>query len=396
MRRPPVIDLVLGGLALCVSAMEATFILEYGPYWAYLANLAIHLVLSVALLLRRTKPRTAFIVTFAAMAALALVVFTSPVNLGVTPLLFCAPISLWTVTRWVPNPWWGLAGLLLTLVGSFGSPVVQMWTRASLLLHVLLCVITYLWAATLARNDAAHRRAVARQQRQARQAAQEAAQSAAAQERIRIARELHDIVAHSLTVVQVQATSGLAIGTPEAVRSALENTRDASRDALAEVRSLVGVLRAQDQTPVGDVTTIPYLVHQARANGVAITTELPDPDTLRAWQSSWPTPARLAMVRAVQEALTNVVKHGGPNPQAHLRVSQEGQDVLMHLSNPIPASDGSQVAPSERGAGHDLLGLRERANLVGGRFSAERVEDEFVVRFSAPLSSATTTGLQTS
>ena len=208
------------------------------------------------------------------------------------------------------------------------------------------------------------------------------AQVAAAAERARIAREMHDVVAHNVSVMVVQADGGLyALDAAQARGAAPDKTRDAlaaisqtGRQALAEMRRLLGVLRTADAGPAADAVLGPMpgtgdlgpLIEQTRAAGIPV-----------AFSSSG-APARkldggadLAAYRIVQEALTNVRKHGGPMVAATvtMRYGEDGLTIRV-------ADDGRGAAASyqgtdyQNGQGHGLAGMRERVALYGGTVTA--------------------------
>ena len=189
---------------------------------------------------------------------------------------------------------------------------------------------------------------------------------AATAERARIAREMHDVVAHSLSVVIAQADGGRYAGRtdPAAATGALEQISATGRQALADMRSLLGVLRedgAQEFAPQPDVGAIPGLVEDVRRSGL-------DVDLLAEGQ---PTPLaagpQLAAYRIVQESLTNVLKHAGPASRAWVRL-QWRPDALEVSVLDDGRGAAAMVAPDGQGQG--VRGMRERAALHGGRLEA--------------------------
>lgn len=336
----------LYALACCVVA--TLFIRDFGLHLVYTLNLTLHVVIGVGVALGRRLVVGGFCLVYGGLAALSALVLVSPVNLGVSPILIAAPIALYRITRRGPSPRWGIAALLLGVAGSFvspasrfrpvGAPNVTEQVSSMVLVHVLLLVGIYLFAAD--------RRRVAQD-------------AVAAAERARIAREVHDVVAHALSVVQVQAATALALGGDRLVE-ALTSIRDVSRAALAETRSLVRVLRDDNTTgPVGDLTSLPGLVASARSAGLEVTAELPD--ELGAWQDRLGADVRLTLVRAVQEGLTNAVRYAEPKrARLHLRIDE--QAAVLNVSNP-------EVATA-RSPGYGLIGLAERAKGVGGQLTA--------------------------
>jgi signal transduction histidine kinase len=195
---------------------------------------------------------------------------------------------------------------------------------------------------------------------------------AATAERARIAREMHDVVAHSLSVVIAQADGGRYAGQadPVAATEALDQISATGRQALADMRGLLGVLRedgAQEYAPQPDVAAIDQLVADVRASGLDV--------DLIVEGTPVPMPAgpQLAAYRIVQESLTNVLKHAGPGSRAWVRlhwrpdaleiaVLDDGRGAAAAVADP----DGTVPV----GTGHGLLGMRERAELHGGRLTA--------------------------
>jgi signal transduction histidine kinase len=191
-----------------------------------------------------------------------------------------------------------------------------------------------------------------------------AARRAVDEERARIARELHDLVAHRVSMMTVQAGAAqtVAVRDPERAVRAMKAVEEEGRGALEELREILGVLRAdasqQGLTPIHGLAEIPRLVAELRGAGVDVV--LSDdgvPDGL-------PTGVDLAAYRIVQEALTNVVKHAGPAPKAEVRLSN-GNRVLE-----IEVTDRGVGVSTLPGAGQGLVGMRERAALLRGTFEA--------------------------
>ncbi|WP_330456184.1 sensor histidine kinase [Streptomyces sp. NBC_00820] len=189
----------------------------------------------------------------------------------------------------------------------------------------------------------------------------QAAQRRADEERLRIARELHDVLAHSISVINVQASMGLALldSDPEQARSALTTIRAASKEALGEVRQVLDTLRAPGaapRAPAPGLDRLGELVEQAAAAGLTVEV-LGEPPRL-------PPGADLAVFRIVQEALTNVVRHSGSR---HARVcfADAGGELLLRVDD-----DGPATGADAGGSGNGLAGMRERAAALGGTIEA--------------------------
>ncbi|BDZ44139.1 sensor histidine kinase [Naasia aerilata] len=190
-------------------------------------------------------------------------------------------------------------------------------------------------------------------------AAEQRRQSAEQTERVRIARELHDVLAHSLSSIAVQAGVGLHLmdSDPERARAALVAIRSASTGALDEVRSVIGVLRSDGDVPLRPepgLDRLPELAETARASGVAVDVTVQTGDGV-------PSALQFAVYRIVQEALTNVVRHARA-ARASVRVIEEEDTVTVTVRD-----DGHGTAGGE---GSGLLGMKERAELLGGTLRA--------------------------
>jgi len=189
--------------------------------------------------------------------------------------------------------------------------------------------------------------------------AEEAAKLAVSEERNRITRELHDVLAHSVSVMTVQASAVRRRLTPEQEREreALLTVEETGRQALAEMRRLVGIMRTEEETaalaPQPGLGTLPALVEQVRQSGLPVELKVEgEPVAL-------PAGVDLSAYRIVQEALTNTLKHAGP-ARAWVAVRYAGADVEIEVAN-----DGRSQGEAD-GAGYGLVGMRERVALCGG------------------------------
>jgi signal transduction histidine kinase len=209
------------------------------------------------------------------------------------------------------------------------------------------------------------------------------AAAAAAAERARIARELHDVVTHHVTAMVIQAgATQFQLESPDRVTTALTAIGETGRRALTELRSLLDVLQAADEpaTPTAPVLgTIRDLVEHARMGGQpAELTEDGDQPVL-------PADVRLAVHRVVQEGLTNAAKYASGQPTA-VRVGYQDNTVEVEVTNvaaPVPFPVGTRHALS---GGHGLTGLRERVGLLGGELTAGELPDgRFRVRAVIPV-----------
>ncbi|MGI8606565.1 MAG: sensor histidine kinase [Gaiellaceae bacterium] len=193
--------------------------------------------------------------------------------------------------------------------------------------------------------------------------AEERVRESAAAERARMARDLHDVISHSVGVMVVQAGAArLALDEdPEATRQALAQVEATGRQTLNELRRLLGVLRAEapERTPQPGLAQLGSLVEQVRSAGVAIDL------VLEGERRALPPGVELAGYRIVQEALTNVMKHA-PEANARVRVAFGPAELELEVEN-----DGRTNGAA--GSGYGLAGMRERAKLYGGSVEAAPV-----------------------
>ncbi|MFF4170050.1 sensor histidine kinase [Streptomyces sp. NPDC001744] len=199
------------------------------------------------------------------------------------------------------------------------------------------------------------------------------AKVAVAAERARIARELHDVVAHNVSVMVVQADGAAYVmdTSPETAKQALETISGTGRQALAEMRRLLGILRtgeheeAGEYVPQPDVRQIEDLVEQVRGAGLTVDFAIEgSPRPL-------PSGVELTAYRIVQEALTNTRKHGGPDAGASVRLVyfDDGLGLLVE-DDGRGAPQGMYEDGGADGRGHGLIGMRERIGMVGGTLDA--------------------------
>lgn len=204
-------------------------------------------------------------------------------------------------------------------------------------------------------------------------------------ERIRIARELHDVLAHSLSQINVQAGVGLHLleRQPEKAGEALASIKETSKSALDEVRAVLGVLRAENGSdpsaplvPEPGLDRLPGLVASVAAQGVAV--RLDD----RVDHDRVPKPVQLAVYRIAQESLTNVQRHAPGATVATVALSADAGELRLEVRD----DGGGAAAPASEAGGRGILGMRERAELLGGRLSAGPADGGgFLVRATIPL-----------
>ena len=280
-------------------------------------------------------------------------------------------VALFALTRCRPLAVAGPAGLAAALVALTRRGPQLMLTGADLLGSLLVSALVVGTGAVLNRW-----------QHEARARRRLLAERAVAEERRRIARELHDIVAHQITTMQLMAGGARANlgGDTEVVREALVTLESTGREALREMRQLLDVLRADDECgdspapPQPGTADLERIVNESRLAG------LPTEFTVHGTARPLPPTADLAVFRIVQEALTNVRKHAGP-ARALVRLTYRPESVTVEVS------DNGSGRPGRTGYG--LVGMRERAALHGGSLVAGPVaEGGFRVAASLPLAPA--------
>ncbi|MFJ9852564.1 sensor histidine kinase [Streptomyces sp. NPDC101150] len=201
------------------------------------------------------------------------------------------------------------------------------------------------------------------------------------EERLRIARELHDVLAHSISVINVQAGVGLVLldSDPEQARTALTTIKAASKEALGEVRQVLDTLRTRGdapRSPAPGLDRLPELTEQARGAGLAVDV------TTEGTRAALPPGTDLAAFRIVQEALTNIVRHSGSRT-AHVLLRQAPAALEIQVDDDGPAT---AVSGEPAGGGNGLVGMRERAAAFGGTVEAgPRPDGGFRVRARIPL-----------
>jgi signal transduction histidine kinase len=236
-------------------------------------------------------------------------------------------------------------------------------------------------AAWLIGSFASSRREAAQAAANARRT-EELARNAVNAERSRVARDLHDIVSHNLSVVVLQAAGARASSQAQPADRALEKIERSAREALTEMRQLLGVLRTDEDSPMlspqPSLEDVATLVARVRDAGLPVELSIEEGLT------GLPPVIALSAYRIIQEALTNTLKHAG-SARAQVRVAREDGAVTIEV-----ADNGCGPTTAEE-SGQGLVGMRERAVLLGGQLSAEpRGSGGFVVRATLPVTTATT------
>ncbi|MDQ7992946.1 MAG: sensor histidine kinase [Propionicimonas sp.] len=346
------------------------------------------ILLVVPLVLRRHSPLiTLALVSFAALLQL----IASPLPL---PSLVSIPIVAYSVARWVP----GNAARSVVVIGAIGAVLGPLrwvvpdpahlnlrqivWFALAWFVCMGLVLTPYAIGRRVREESAAHEHLVANAAERYRSLTTEREQQARLAEsraRTQIARELHDIVAHSLSVIIVQAEGGraLAVKKPEAATEALTTIADTGREALVEMRRILGVLREEEArgtefAPAPRLEDIPDLVQRA-SDRFTLTVNGQPPRISAALE--------LTVYRVVQEALTNVLKHAGPQARATVTLTYSPREILVDVLD-----NGSPSGEQPTQPGHGLRGMNERVTSMGGRMVARpRPSGGFQVTVVLPL-----------
>ena len=325
-----------------------------------------------ALFRRRAKPLgTHGVVLIVSAIAMLSGYLTGPI--------FALAISLYSLGRYATDDQQSYGGLILALGLLMASEIAFSEFNSEDLFELLLPVgIWYVGRRVRARQE--YLRLLRERAEQLEREKQVEADNAVVAERTRIARELHDVVAHqvSLMTVQAGAAKTVADSDPVASASAMSSVEQAGRQALDELRHLVGVLRPDgDEVAMGPqpgCADLPVLVDELRQTGMQVQF------SLRGDCSNLPARIDLAIYRIVQESLTNVLKHAGPKSSVNVDVAVDHYQVEIAV---LDDGVGTGELPS---SGHGIRGMRERAQLLGGSLiAAPRESGGFAVIAILPL-----------
>jgi len=329
---------------------------------------------ALAVAVRRFYPRAAF-----AAATLAAAVFAAEVG-GSGPILAGMVVTAYTMAARTPlRSWapWTAAIVPLLLVGGVGRPYLGLLEAGTY--AVAVPYTTLLLAALAVGVTVRGRRQNALQERR------EELRRSAYEERLRIAREVHDLVGHSLSVINMQAGVALHVldKRPDRVRDSLDAIRSTSKDALEELRGTLAVFRqgdgggpgldpGDDRAPLPGLDRLGELAARMESAGQRVSVHTEGSPVVP------PAAVDHAAYRIVQEALTNALRHA-PGAEARVRIGYERTEVVVEIEN-----DGAAVAEHAEGSG--IAGMRERARAVGGNLHAgPRPQGGFAVRARLPL-----------
>jgi signal transduction histidine kinase len=361
---PVAVDRALAAVLLAVGETEVWTTHDAGGHRILAALVAP--ILAAALAARRRYPLAAGIV--GQTASVVQFAISHDVQIIATSVAwFCVlyGLTVWTSQRrFVIGAAYVLASNLFPAIAGYGKPN-SVFPFGVVTLVVMLLIRRVL-------GDRERRLALAERERDV------VAREAVVEERARIARELHDAIAHNVSMMVVQAGAErrtLADASP--TREVLETVEHIGRAALTEMRRLVGMLRSEDDdllTPQPGLRDLPTLISQVCEAGLPVDLEIDgDPREL-------PVGLELSAYRIVQEALTNALKHAG-DAHATVRVAYGADSLELEI-----VDDGPGDAAAVAGGGHGLVGMRERVALYGGRFeAAQRASGGFSVRVLLPI-----------
>ncbi|WP_246256826.1 sensor histidine kinase [Amycolatopsis anabasis] len=316
---------------------------------------------ALPLLVARRFPLSAFAVTGVLTVAYYAVYDTGG------PAAVLPTIALFLLTRDRGPLIAGIAGTLAIGIGFYG---VHLATGGTLVTDAR-AALPIAWIAAVVGIGTAVRNRIAAN-RAAREQAVEHQERMAEQERLRIAREVHDVVAHSLAMINVQAgvAAHVADRRPEQAKEALRNIKEASAAALTDLRATLAVLRGQDHAPAPSLDQMAELLEHTRTAGLTV--------RVHGSPGNLPAPTDAAAYRILQESLTNVVRHANQPKHVDVHFGRDGGSLEL-----VVRDDG--MGATEPKIGNGLRGMRERAEALGGRVRATAVEGGFEVRAELPI-----------
>jgi signal transduction histidine kinase len=279
---------------------------------------------------------------------------------------FCAlyALAVWTSPR---TFWLGLGAIVTGDLATTAAPGGTMRNTVPFAVVSTVAVLLVRWVI----GDRERRAALAERERDL------VAREAVVEERARIARELHDVIAHNVSMMVVQAGAERRVVGESSTREVLETVEQIGRGALTEMRRLVGMLRSDGDDPLQPqpgLEDLPTLVTQVREAGLPV--EL----RVEGERRALPAGVELSAYRIVQEALTNALKHAGDaRAEVHVRYGADSLELEI-------VDDGAATAEDAPTGGHGLVGMRERVALYGGRIDAgRRANGGFGVRVLLPV-----------
>ncbi|WP_329482877.1 histidine kinase [Kribbella sp. NBC_01484] len=372
-RRSSAFDVTIALVVASLGVLEAFWGMgathRQGPHWA---EALLYVVTGALLVLRRRNP-LACLTAILVVSAAEFAVFGSPEGQGVA---IPSIVAAYSVARWERRrpAWWGLVLVVLLWVVWAGldpsNPTLE--AKAPALIWLSPWVIAWLVGALVrSQLQNAEQRRLAREQWASR---------AVAEERNRIARELHDVIGHSVSVMTVQASAVRRRLAPEqsVEREALETVEAVGREALVEMRRMVGMLRqpgdTTDREPPPGLAQIDRLLQKFRSGGLTVGLHV------TGVQRPVAPGLDLTAYRLIQEGLTNTLRHAPTSTRVEVSIEYRDEQLEVAVRN-----DG-QAAVTGTQAGHGLLGLKERVAVYGGSLLARpRQQGGFELVATMPL-----------
>ncbi|WP_400994839.1 sensor histidine kinase [Agromyces sp. GXQ0307] len=350
---------------------------DRGPVWL---ELALALSTTLPLALRRVRPVAVVVAVFAPQIVVSAI---TPHMATFWGTLLPMTIALYSCVRYaLPRIGPALAVLLLPLAfcATYGLHVPSFRTLEDYAFGAI--VFGAAWASgRVIRHLVTQRAALRHALGQLEDQAEQRRRQVLLEERARIAREMHDVVAHGVSVMVVQAASArLELGAADdAARDSLLAVEETGRRVLDELRRTIVLLRdgddGGDARPAPGLDDIPRLVETMRSAGLTVDLTV---DTTAA-----DDPGRgLAAYRVVQEALTNALRHAGPT-SVQVRVTGD-RDLDIEVRNAGPAAERPPGVAATEGGGHGLVGVAERVEMYGGTLTIDRGDGDFAVRAVIP------------
>ncbi len=379
-RRLQAIDI---GLAVVIVLTTAHYAFVFGPANHSPEVFVLAAIAALSIVIRRRHPMTALVlVTISVSLATAL-----GESWAIDPLV---AIPIYQVAS-VHERRRSLPALVVSSIALLiGSALAALAHRPGGAYFVVVVGVAAWFVGDSVRVRRTYIAGLAEQAAQRQREVVERAQRSVAEERLQIARELHDVVAHSLSVIAVQSGVGRHVidNQPAEAKKALAAVETTSRSALDELRRMLGVLRRDDQqaaslAPAPGVRDLEPLVEQVRAAGFDVNLDIQGVTV-----GSLSQAAELSIYRIVQEALTNVVKHAGP-ATVHVEIRDEADALVLEVNDDgrgTPPTATGQRGGLDQETHHGIVGMRERVALFGGSFSAEmRPEGGFRVLARFPF-----------
>ena len=362
-RHPSVVDFALVGLLLLLTTAAAT----RHPHGSI--GIALGVAETLPLLVRRQRPLAVVaVVTGVAIAMIVAGVWELPLQLGV---------ALYTLAATREDLLARLSAIAAALAVAILIPLAGGFDFGSEAVRILFLIAAWALGDGVGSRRAYLSEVEARAARLEREQEAEV-QRVTAEEQARIARELHDVVAHALSVIIVQAGAADDVFAldPTLTREPIRAIDAAARAALGDLRRVLGILQADAQyTPQPSLAALDGLIAQVRATGLDISL------TIEGAPRRLPAAVDLSAYRIVQEALTNTIKHSGAE-QAQVRV-RYGDDLGLDIR------DDGRALTGESSGGSGLIGMRERVSLLGGTIEAgPSASGGYVVSARIPIEGA--------